>query len=327
MYRTTLRVPVLSAVLFLSVAVTPPLGAQITLTDLVYVTGGTGHSEEIRKMTTAGVSTSILKTCPVSWPTSWPTGNLKDGRGCFLFDPVVAPGGQLIAFRAGYVAGEMHCYNSLWVVRANGSNPRQLVFGCDILNMAWAPDGQTILYHRYGKGWFLANPCTAKLPINDRNATSINLGANATYASFSRDGQWIVFQVGKQIRKIRPNGTGNTLVGSPGTFPRWTKPGTLVTPTTDPNAYDRIIFISDRDGAGDVYTMNANGADQRRITTTNGKKESADFNTVQAMMVYVDRKTPTPNIMLRTTGEPRLLGTGVAPAFGDLPRGIQACPN
>src|ERR1019366_4271870 len=63
----------------------------------------------------------------------------------------VSPDGTLIAFGTGLGAGD---YDELWVMGAQGEDPRRLVAASEddkFMGAAWSPDGQRIAYWRYSR--------------------------------------------------------------------------------------------------------------------------------------------------------------------------------
>ncbi len=138
-----------------------------------------------------------------------------------------------------------------------------------------SPDGSRIAYIGMPTGYsgiFVANSdgsgiTTIRLASPQNNFGDLNL-------RWSPDGNWIVFaeftpQVGStltEIKKIRVDGSGVTTLATghaPGE-------GTVENPSWSPDG-TKIVFDSDRDMPGygntQLYIMNADGSNQRRITT------------------------------------------------------------
>ena len=69
-----------------------------------------------------------------------------DPDGKVLRQPAVAPSGDAIAFVR--VMDEIGSHYQLWVVNANGSDPRRLTTGYDDRHPAWSSDGRIIIFRR-----------------------------------------------------------------------------------------------------------------------------------------------------------------------------------
>lgn len=79
-----------------------------------------------------------------------------DPDGKVLRQPAVAPSGDAIAFVR--VMDEIGSHYQLWVVNANGSDPRRLTTGYDDRHPAWSSDGRIIIFRRRtfdGVGFYL----------------------------------------------------------------------------------------------------------------------------------------------------------------------------
>lgn len=91
----------------------------------------------------------------------------------------------------------------------------------------------------------------------------IGCGAAPSYAAFPGTNGKIAFvhydsTAGYQIRAVNPDGSGTTQLAPVGQNfnPRWSANGR------------RIAFTSDRDGNPEIYVMDADGANQRRVTNS-----------------------------------------------------------
>lgn len=289
--------------------------AQLQPSEFVYVAGGTNHTAELRRMAIpSNVSQRITNRCP--FPGAAPPV-------CFFRDPTAGPDGSRIAFGVES-GGQERCW-SIWTIDHDGRNALRLTNGCRDFEPSWSPDGRQIVFRRTepGSAVYLADACGGPPPL--RNARRLTEGEKP---SFSRDGEWVVYQHDGDIWRIRPNGSQRTnLTNGRGRHrnsdPSWTKPGTP-TSSGNPDIYDRIIFVSDRDGPGDIYSMNATGGDLRRLTTTRSSKSSPGFTMLPIAWIYQDGF----DLMVkRTSAAPSRVGSGRSPSFGVTPQPGDLCPR
>ena len=129
---------------------------------------------------------------------------------------------------------------------------------------AWSPDGRSIAFHSYRDGnWeiYVMN----KDGSNKQNIT--NSTATQTYPSWSPDSRYIIYQ------NYNHHAAGSNWeifrIGADGSSP--------IALTTDP-AVDQyaswspdgkfIAFWSQRDGSSNIYIMNSNGSNQRKVSDT-----------------------------------------------------------
>ena len=162
---------------------------------------------------------------------------------------------------------------TLYVMDADGTGLRILARHTDHAP-AWSPDGRTVAVVRYPRGAAPPpQPETVNLYVLDADGSGGGLVAKAFPASpaWSPDGTKIAFVRSRggtvDVYVANADGTrtqrlarGVRLTGDPSS-----DQGPLPQPAWSPDGR-RIAFISDRSGTNDLWMMDADGSDQRRLT-------------------------------------------------------------
>ena len=174
--------------------------------------------------------------------------------------PDWSPDGTRLAF----VVQQFHAdgttgRSDLWVMNADGSDPRPLTDGPgSSWSPTWSPDGARIAFAR-------GDP--ASIYVIDSNGSDLTRltpdDVNASDLSWSPDGSRIVFtpegEVEKDLYIVNANGTGASLLVS--------LPGWQVEPDWSPDGQKIAFTTSSPDGAGfGVSVMDADGTDVRSLT-------------------------------------------------------------
>src|SRR5262249_39997567 len=143
----------------------------------------------------------------------------------------------------------------IWVMDANGTNPVDLTNNAaQDLNPSWRPGTTTIAFDTNRDG-------DSEIYTINADGTGLTDGSNShatgEYApDWSPDGSKLAFSGSGQIKTMLANGTGVTaLTTLGGSEPAWAPDSS------------RLAFTSGRDMRNDIFVMDANGANQKHLTT------------------------------------------------------------
>ena len=174
---------------------------------------------------------------------------LTNGIGA-LYAPELSPDGSTIIFT--------NHGNGLWVMDADGGNPRALTFRDDI-DPTWSPDGSMIAFASNRSG-------TRQLYVASANGKNVNqvtdLNNMGGRSSWSPDGKRLAFYRGPagehDIFTINISGSG---------LDRLTNGGDNLGPSWSPDG-EWIAFTSFRDGNNEIYMVRPNGQRETRLTNS-----------------------------------------------------------
>jgi len=160
----------------------------------------------------------------------------------------------------------------LAIMDSDGANHRFLTTGqATALTPRFSPDYRQILYLSYLNG----NPRIYVYDLESNSQRLITQSQNPTFAPrWSPDGKWILYSMATagntDIYKIASAGGGTPV--------RLTdSPGIDVGGSFSPDG-TKIVFESDRSGSQQIYVMNADGSDQRRVSFFGGRAATPEWS-------------------------------------------------
>ncbi|HET9886657.1 MAG TPA: protease, partial [bacterium] len=178
--------------------------------------------------------------------------------------PHFSPDGKWIAFTGQY-DGNL----DVFVVPAAGGTPKRLTWHPNVDEVVgWTPDGKEILF-RSGRAQPNGNWMVYAMAMNGTEPRLLPLDRASRLAIDPESGLW-AFTITDRERatwKRYRGGTSQDIwVGNPkkADFKKVTDfPG----PDAFPSWHDgRIYFLSDEGGTGNIWSMNPDGSDRRRLT-------------------------------------------------------------
>jgi TolB protein len=160
----------------------------------------------------------------------------------------------------------------LAIMDSDGANHRYLTSGqATALTPRYSPDYSKILYLSYLNG----NPRIYVYDLASNTQRLITESRNPTFAPrWSPNGKWILYSMAiagnTDIYKISSAGGGTPVKLTD-------SPGLDVGGSFSPDG-TRIVFESDRSGSQQVYVMNADGSDQKRISFFGGRAATPEWS-------------------------------------------------
>lgn len=172
--------------------------------------------------------------------------------------PIFSPDGRTVAVSLSFEGN-----SEIYLTDVNGGNLRRLTNspGIDI-SPTWSPNGRQIAFVSDRTG-------TPQIYIINIDGTDLQRltfsGSYNTSPAWSPKGDLIAFV------QRQPDGTNQICITNVlgDTYMRLTSQGNNEDPTWSPDGL-HIAFASDRTGNWEIWTMDWNGANQRRITQTGG---------------------------------------------------------
>jgi TolB protein len=203
----------------------------------------------------------------------------------------------------------------IWAMDYDGADPRQITaHKSTSLSPAWRPDGQTLAYTSFvggAPGLYLANLATGrKTPFATQGDQNIS-------PSFSPDGRKVVYSRafgGRTEIVVADVNGGNdvsrlTYSSAIDTNPAWSPKGT------------EIAFSSGRAGNPNVYVMDAEGTNVRRISFGGNYNDGASWSPAGDAIAYASRMGPAFDVVITdlVTLDTKVLthgeGTNEEPSF------------
>ncbi|HEY7994750.1 MAG TPA: PDZ domain-containing protein [Candidatus Eremiobacteraceae bacterium] len=189
---------------------------------------------------------------------------LTAGRGDCIF-PRFSPDGASIAF-----VGRDEWHPEVFVMPAGGGAARRLTFlGAEVSTVnGWTTDGKSVVFTTDARVPFLRNLAAYTVPADGGEAKSLDLGHVATIA-LARNGAIVIGRNNLDAARWKRyrGGTAGDLwidAAGKGTFKR------LISVNGNPSwpmfVADRVYFVSDHEGVGNIYSCTPDGSGLKRHT-------------------------------------------------------------
>ena len=186
--------------------------------------------------------------------------------------PSWSPDGKTIFYVKDY-----QTRTEVWVMNADGSNPKRLTVNQSRdVRPFLSPDGSRVLFMSNRNGRFEAYT----MDTNGRNQHMIknNPDQHIIFPVWSPDGKKIAYSLNNmenltaEIHIMKSDGTGDLKITNPG--------GRNENPCWSPDGKS-ITFQSERDGNFEIYILNIETKDQKRITNSSGWDGWPNFMSVE----------------------------------------------
>ncbi len=201
------------------------------------------------------------------------------------YDPTLSPDGTLLAFLSG-----RDDHNTIQVISLQQETPRRTsisqISGSH-RDHSWAPSGERLAYLVQNGG----EPTTHVAQYDGSSVMELTTIPAHEIGGWSFDGSTVVFSVqkgpGQGIYVRNPDGVNEVrLTDKPDYNPVWS-----------PNSH-KIAFISERDGNPEIYTMNSNAAELKRITDSAAPEYDIAWSPDGNKIAYVSERDGNPEIYI-----------------------------
>ncbi|MFN0153660.1 MAG: TolB family protein [Gaiella sp.] len=188
-----------------------------------------------------------------------------------------SPDGRRLAYVAAYRDPAVRFVVGLFVVPATGGPPRFLMRAAGMADIAWAPDGRTLVLSATEPGGETFDPLRIfSITIDDRRIVQLTRPRSSVVGDrtprWSPDGSRIAFvrtgRFGSAVHTVRPDGSGRRLVARDATGPTWS-------PTGRSLAF--VAGYSGRRGPLTLSVVAASGGEPRRMVTLRHPTDGRDL--------------------------------------------------
>jgi Tol biopolymer transport system component len=168
--------------------------------------------------------------------------------------PAWSPDGAKIAFASSLNSKSGLGSNDIYVMDANGSNPKRLTnneYQFPGVGGSWSPDGAKMVLSCYRTVWGHNEIC--RVDADGSNIIRLTTSENSEAPTWSPDGTKIAFKGSGGIHTMNPDGSNQTLAIAGGDQPDWSPDGTkIVYGRIPPGQSHSDIFIANADGSNPV---------------------------------------------------------------------------
>ena len=239
------------------------------------------------------------------------------------------PGGRRTAARSCFAAASpgVDLSGDIWIMGADGSSPHPLLaLAGDERYPSLSPDGPRLAFTTHPT----PDDVEIAVALVDSGAVTA-ITDNAVFdssPSWSPDGRRIAFERGRRAM-IPATTSGRWPRTAPTSASSTTSAGLDEGPAWSPSGA-RIAFTSTRSGSSDIWTMAADGTDQRPLTALPGTEESPDWQPLPGASAGLPggrvavtsacagggrRAVSSPAALVATRGRARACGRCVARAW------------
>jgi Tol biopolymer transport system component len=246
---------------------------------------------------------------------------LADDPAGSEFDGAWSPDGRFVVYRDS--TRGINNDDEIFVVRADGTRARNISSSpANDWGPDWSPDGSTIVFNSDREGelrGFFVNP-------DGSDVRPVGVGAWFEYPAWSPDGTRIVFtgaRGGSYEIYVLDLRTGDVmqLTDAPGddSWPAWSPDGSTIAFSSErddcrraPPSEECWDDAEPDDEHRDIWLMDADGSDQRRVTPEAGQfvafSPDGEHLLISGRALYVVRLDGTGRLELRADGMPLALG-------------------